>query len=71
MPLPAGVGVGWGLGLCALTQTVASKSRIRTTKNLEMLMVDVIDLKTFQQGAFGPAEILKVRVAEETPAAKN
>src|SRR6185503_21338291 len=26
---------------------------------------------TFQQGTFGPAEILKVRVAEETPGAKN
>jgi hypothetical protein len=28
-------------------------------------------VETFQQGTFGPAEILKTRVAEETPGAKN
>ena len=69
MPLPAGVGVGWGLGLCALTQTAALKVRITTTKNRKMVIDIALD--TFQQGTFGPAEILKVRVAEETPAAKN
>ena len=36
-----------------------------------VLIVDDIDLKTFQQGTFGPAEMLKIRVAEETPEAKN
>jgi hypothetical protein len=36
-----------------------------------MLIISDIDLKTFQQGTFGPAEILNVRVAEETPEAKN
>jgi hypothetical protein len=30
-----------------------------------------IDLETFQQGTLGPGEMLKIRVAEETPAAKN
>ena len=71
MPLPAGVGVGSGLGVCALTQTTAIKSRIRTATEREMLLLDDIDLKTFQQGTFGPAEMLNVRVTEETPAAKN
>jgi len=31
----------------------------------------LIDSKLFQQGTFGPAEILNMSVAEETPAAKN
>jgi hypothetical protein len=31
----------------------------------------VIDLETFQQGTFGPAEIVKMRVADEIPEAKN
>jgi len=30
-----------------------------------------IDLETFQQVTFGPGEMLKIRVAEETPEAKN
>jgi hypothetical protein len=30
-----------------------------------------IDLKTFQQGTFGPAAIVNMRVAEETPVVKN
>jgi len=30
-----------------------------------------IDLETFQQGTFGPGEIVKMRVAEETPETKN
>jgi hypothetical protein len=36
-----------------------------------MLFADDIDLWTFQQGTFGPGAIVKMRVAEETPAAKN
>ena|SRR6185436_2391716 len=71
MPLPAGVGVGSGAGLCAFTQTAVIRVRLRTARNREMLFVDDIDLKTFQQGTFGPAEMLKMRVAEETPEAKN
>ena len=71
MPLPAGVGVGSGDGLCALTQNTASKDRIRTATNREKLLARDIDLETFQQGMLGPGEMLKVRVTEETPAAKN
>src|ERR1044072_7240564 len=67
MPFPVGVGVGSGPGVCALTQTTGVKSRTRTATNREMF----IDLRTFQQGTFGPAEMLNVRVTEETPAAKN
>jgi hypothetical protein len=37
----------------------------------QMLFAGDIDLETFQQGTFGPGEIVKIRVAEETPAAKN
>jgi len=36
-----------------------------------MLFARDIELKTFQQGTFGPAEIVKMRVAEEMPVAKN
>jgi len=36
-----------------------------------MLLAGDIESKTFQQGTFGPGEILKMRVADETPAAKN
>jgi hypothetical protein len=36
-----------------------------------MLFAGNIDLEAFQQGAFGPGEIVNTRVAEETPAAKN
>ena len=36
-----------------------------------MFLAGDIDLETFQQGTFGPGEILNMRVAEETPAAKN
>jgi hypothetical protein len=36
-----------------------------------MLIVGDIDPEAFQQGALGPGEIVKIRVAEETPAAKN
>src|ERR1700752_2432475 len=68
MPLPAGVGTG--AGLCALAQTAIINNRIRTATALEILMGD-IDLETFQQGTLGPDEMLKVRVTEETPAAKN
>ena len=64
--MPAGVGVG--SGLCALTQTTASKVRIRAAI---IFLVGDIDLETFQQGTFGPGETLKVSVTEETPAAKN
>jgi len=38
---------------------------------LQTFFEERIDLKTFQQGTFGPGEILKMRVAEETPGAKN
>ena len=30
-----------------------------------------IEVKTFQQGTFGPAAIVNIRVAEEIPVAKN
>jgi hypothetical protein len=36
-----------------------------------MIFAGDINLKTFQQGTFGPGAILKMSVAEETPAAKN
>ena len=65
MPLPLGLGVATGLGLCALAQTTVTKRQKRTAMNRR------IDLKTFQQGAFGPGEIVKMRLAEETPETKN
>ena len=65
MPLPLGLGVAAGLGLCACTQTTVIKRQNRTAVNRR------INLKTFQQGAFGPGEMVKMRVAEETPETKN
>lgn len=70
MPLPVGFGVVSGAGLCALTQTIVINIQITIAVNRQMLFA-VIDLETFQQGTFGPGEIVKMRVAEETPAAKN
>lgn len=61
--MPLGCGVAAGAGLCALTQTTVMKNQSRR-------LVNRID-QTFQQGTFGPGEIVKTRIAEETPAAKN
>ena len=71
MPVPGVLGVGSGAGVCAFTQTDAIKTQTRIVVNRQMLCVSRIDLETFQQGTFGPGEILKMRVAEETPGAKN
>lgn len=67
MPLPVGVGVG----VCALAQTTVTKRKTRTVAKRQMLFAVDIDLKTFQQGTFGPGAIVKMSVTEETPAAKN
>ena len=66
MPLPVGFGVA--SGTCALTQTTVINNQIRIAVNF---FAGDIDLKTFQQGTFGPDEIVKMRVTDETPAAKN
>ena len=50
MPLPAGVGVGSGVGLCALTQTAASKVKIRA---VTILLVGDIDLENLSTGYVG------------------
>ena len=71
MPLPVGCGVTLGVGPCALTQTTVTKRQIRTVAKRQMLFAVDINLNTFQQGTFGPEAILKMSVAEETPAAKN
>jgi len=70
MPLPVGFGVasGTGSGTCALTQTTVINNQIRIAVNF---FAGDIDLKTFQQGTLGPDEIVKMRVTDETPAAKN
>lgn len=68
MPLPEGFGVASGTGVCAVTQTTVINNQIRIAINL---FAGDIDLKAFQQGTFGPGEIVKMRVTEETPAAKN
>jgi len=62
MPLPVGFGVasGTGSGTCALTQTTLINTRIRIALNRQML--GDIDW-TFQQGTFGPDEIVNIRVA--------
>lgn len=69
MPVPFGCGVGSGLGVCAVTQTSMTNDQKRTAAIRDMVFD--INLKTFQQGTLGPGEMLKMRVAEETPAAKN
>ena len=69
MPVPVDCGVGPGAGVCAFTQT--STARDQKTTAAKRNMVFDIDLKTFQQGTLGPGEMLKIRVAEETPGAKN
>ena len=66
-----GCGVASGFGLCALTQTTVMKKQNRKAVTRQVLFAGDIDLEPFQQGAFGPGEILKIRVVEETPAAKN
>jgi hypothetical protein len=66
MPLPEGFAVA--SGTCALTHTTEVNKRIRIAVNF---FAGDIDLKTFQQGTFGPDEIVKIRVTDETPAAKN
>lgn len=70
MPFPEGFGVASGgdVGTWALTQTTVINNQIRLAVNF---FAGDIDLKTFQQGTFGPGEIVKMRVTEETPAAKN
>lgn len=76
MPLPEGCGVGPEAGACALTQT-AIASRNRTERGSAGYIfkrkeaVEIIAVQTFQQGTFGPAEIVNTSVAEETPATKN
>ena len=70
MPVPVVCGVGPGLGgVCAFTQTSTARDQKRTAAKRNMVFD--IDLKTFQQGTLGPGEMLKIRVAEETPGAKN
>lgn len=71
MPLPLGFGVVSGAGVCALTQITVINNQTRTAVNRQRLFAGDIDLETFQQGTFGPGAIVKMRVAEETPAAKN
>src|SRR6185437_1610584 len=68
--MPVSVG-GGAAGACALTQTTATKRQNRTVAKRQILFAVDIDLKTFQQGTFGPGAILKMSVTEETPAAKN
>jgi len=58
------VGFGVGSGVCAVAQTNETKIQNRTAVNRNML-------ETFQQGTFGPGEMVKMRVAEEIPEAKN
>src|SRR5688572_9311796 len=70
MPLSRCFGLASGPGLCALTQTPVVRTQIRTAVNRQKLFASRI-VETFQQGTFGPAEILKTSVAEETPGAKN
>ena len=60
-----GFDAGSGLGFCALAQITETNIQNRATVNRDML------LQTFQQGTFGPDEIVKMRVAEEIPEAKN
>ena len=76
MPLVGGTfGVGSGAGVCALALTSVTKEQTRTIVNRLMFFDQFfdrrIDLKPFQQGTFGPGAIVKMRVAEETPALKN
>ena len=71
IPLPVGLGVAVGIGSCALAHTTKTKNQQRTAANRKMFLAGDIDLETFQQGMFGPGEILNMSVAEETPAAKN
>src|ERR1041385_7954143 len=68
MPLPLGCGAA---GACALTQTTITKRQNSTVAKRQTLFAVDIDLKTFQQGTFGPGAIVKMRVTDETPAAKN
>ena len=69
MPLPLGFAVAsGGVGTWALTQTIVINNQTRIAVNF---FAGDIDLKTFQQGTFGPDEIVKMRVTDETPAAKN
>ena len=65
MPPLVGLAVVTGVGLCALAQTTVTRRQNRTVVNRR------IDLETFQQGTFGPGEMVKMRVVEETPDAKN
>jgi hypothetical protein len=69
MPLPDGFGAG--SETCALAHTTVINRQIRIALNRQMLFIGDIDQKTFQQGTFGPDEMVKIRVADETPAAKN
>jgi len=71
MPLPVGCDMVTGVGACALTQTTAAKRQNKIVVKRQMLFAGDIDLKTFQQGTFGPGAIVKMSVTEETPAAKN
>jgi hypothetical protein len=71
IPLLLGFGVASGAATWALAQTTATNNQIKVAVTRQMLFAGDIDLETFQQGTFGPGEIVKIRVAEETPAAKN
>jgi hypothetical protein len=72
LPAACGVasGVG-GVGLCALTQTIALRIQKKIAVKRQRLFAGDIDLETFQQGTFGPDEMVNTRVAEDAPVAKN
>lgn len=69
--MPADCGVAPAVCPCALAQIRRVKNQNRTAVNRQILFADDIDLETFQQGTFGPDAILKMSVAEDTPAEKN
>lgn len=69
--MPLLLGFGGASGTCALAQTTATNKQISIVMNRRMLYAGDIDLEAFQQGTFGPGEIVKMSVAEETPLEKN
>src|SRR5690242_340708 len=71
MPVPFWCGTTAGFCPWAFSRTVALSNRTRSVAQRAMVFRMGIDLKTFQQGTFGPAAIVNMRVAEEIPVAKN